>query len=337
MRDQDVLIERLRGEAEELDEVDRVALEPLFAALAAEREAARAEFPATLDSDRYLALLARLEAEPPLARGRRAARSTSIWRREYRRTRKAITALGDAPPDAELHAARIRVKRARYAAELAGPELGRKGAAFVEAAKELQDVLGAHQDAVVGEQVLRRLAPGLPGSALAMGRLVDREQARRAEARATWHDAWRALSTGARRRSAHDALVVVRHGSAGDRAMGGRRPAAAARQEGPQAGGAAAGRPRGAQIRRIVSSPYLRCIQTVEPLATARGLEIEQVAELGEERQTPTGPPFLAALLGDDTVACVHGGIECALGIDLRFRKGAVWLFRGRARPPARS
>jgi CHAD domain-containing protein len=107
--------------------------------------------------------------------------------------KRTIATLGDTPRDDELHAARIRVKRARYAAELAGPELGRKGAEFVEAAKELQDVLGAHQDAVVGEQVLRRLAPELPGSALAMGRLVDREQACRAEARATWEHGWRRL------------------------------------------------------------------------------------------------------------------------------------------------
>ena len=30
------------------------------------------------------------------------------------------------------------------------------------------------------------------------------------------------------------------------------------------------------EVDRIVSSPYLRCLQTVEPLSRARGLEIEQ-------------------------------------------------------------
>jgi CHAD domain-containing protein len=197
VRDQDVLIERLRDEAGELDEVDRAALEPLFARLEAEREAARAEFPATLDSDRYLALLAGLEADPPLLEDSDST-LTAVWQREYRRTKKTFGALGDDSPDDDLHAARIRVKRARYAAELAAPELGKKGAAFVDAAKELQDVLGAHQDAVVGEEVLRRLAPELPGAALAMGRLVDRERARRAAARASWHPAWRRLKRRAR-------------------------------------------------------------------------------------------------------------------------------------------
>jgi CHAD domain-containing protein len=197
VRDQDVLIERFRAEAAELDEVDREALGPLFAALEAERELSRGELMVTLESDRYLELLARLEAEPPLAAS--SGRTLeSIWRREYRRTKKAMAPLGDEPADDELHAARIRVKRARYAAELAGPELGKKGAAFVDAAKTLQDVLGSHQDSVVGEQVLRRLAPVLAGAALAMGRLVDREQARRASARATWREAWRELDRRAR-------------------------------------------------------------------------------------------------------------------------------------------
>ena len=83
----------------------------------------------------------------------------------------------------------------------------------------------------------------------------------------------------------------------------------------------------GIAIARIVSSPYLRCVQTVEPLAAARGLEVEPAPELGEPRQLGDGPAFLATLLAGDAVACVHGGTEYALGIDLRFKKGAVWLF----------
>ena len=109
-----------------------------------------------------------------------------------------MAALGESPPDAELHASRIRVKRARYAAELALPELGEKGALYVDAAKEFQDIVGAHQDAVVGEDLLRRLAPELPGAALAMGRLVDRERARRAVARVVWRDAWERLDRRAK-------------------------------------------------------------------------------------------------------------------------------------------
>ena len=90
----------------------------------------------------------------------------------------------------------------------------------------------------------------------------------------------------------------------------------------------------GVPIGRIVSSPYLRCMQTVAPLGEALGLAVEPAPELGEEHQWTDGPPLLAALLADDAVACVHGGIEQSLGFRERFKKGAVWLFEdGLERP----
>ena len=39
------------------------------------------------------------------------------------------------------------------------------------------------------------------------------------------------------------------------------------------------------EITRLLSSPFLRCIQTVEPLAQARGFDIEIRDELSDERQ----------------------------------------------------
>ena len=62
-------------------------------------------------------------------------------------------------------------------------------------------------------------------------------------------------------------------------------------------------------ITRILSSPYDRCVQTVEPLAAARGLEIELRDELGEERQSSEGVALVRSLAGDDVAACVHGGL----------------------------
>ena len=94
----------------------------------------------------------------------------------------------DEPADEELHKVRKVGKRARYAAELAG----RKN--FVKRAKKLQDVLGEHQDAVVAAGRLRELAAEAgPGQALAAGRLVEREEERRADARAAWPKAWKKL------------------------------------------------------------------------------------------------------------------------------------------------
>ena len=83
---------------------------------------------------------------------------------------------------------RKKGKRARYAGELAGRKK------FVRRAKDLQDVLGEHQDGVVAAARLRQLAAGAsPEQALALGRLVEREEERRAKARKTWPKAWQKL------------------------------------------------------------------------------------------------------------------------------------------------
>jgi len=119
--------------------------------------------------------------------------------REFKRLRKTASELGPASGDAELHRARILGKRARYAAELAEPEVGKAARKVVTRAKKFQDVLGAHQDAIVAEARLRGLLAEAPGSgaAFAAGRLVEQERARRREARAALPGAWQALEQAA--------------------------------------------------------------------------------------------------------------------------------------------
>ena len=197
-RDLDVLVARIE------DDVAGVGGEDAFAglldALHTERADARGVVVEALSSDRYLALLDRLEhvAEPEPSGSRRTLRD--LWSAEWKRTRKAFARLGDASPDDELHAGRIRVKRARYAAELAAHELGKPGRAFVRAAKELQDVLGEHQDAVVAEERIRAWAgPDVERGAPA--RLVEAERERRASGRGRWPEAWDALRRAAKRLS----------------------------------------------------------------------------------------------------------------------------------------
>ncbi len=66
--------------------------------------------------------------------------------------------LGPQGDDEQLHKARKSSKRARYAAELAQPELGKKDAKRVVGKyKGLQDNLGEHQDSIVAADLLRRL------------------------------------------------------------------------------------------------------------------------------------------------------------------------------------
>ena len=72
-------------------------------------------------------------------------------------------------------------------------------------------------------------------------------------------------------------------------------------------------------VRRIVSSPYVRCVQTVEPLAAALGLQVEQDDRLEEG----AGAASAALLREDGVVCCTHGDIvEALLGRGLK--KGAA-------------
>lgn len=120
-----------------------------------------------------------------------------MWRSEWRRTHRVLARLDGDSGDERLHAGRLSVKRSRYAAELAAHELGKQGRAFVEAAKELQDVLGEHQDAAVAEARIRAWVAGSEGSRAAE-RLVDRERARKRAAREGWPPRWKALRRAAK-------------------------------------------------------------------------------------------------------------------------------------------
>jgi CHAD domain-containing protein len=199
-RDLDVLSERLQADVASLGE-DGDAAVALLARLAAERADARAAVIRALTSDRYLALLDRLDhvSEPePASDGAGPPSLTHVFRAEWRRTRKALAGLGRRSSDAELHAARIRVKRARYAAELAEHELGADGARFISRAKALQEILGEHQDATVAEHRLAEWASG-GNEGPGVARLIAFERERKAEARAAWPDARRALKRAGKR------------------------------------------------------------------------------------------------------------------------------------------
>ena len=197
-RDLDVMLDRLRAEVEALDG-DAEGARGLLEALAEERAAAYVDVVEVLGGDRYFALLDRLEAAamPPLTGDETTL--TAIFHRESKRMRRTFAALGNEPEDAALHASRIAVKRARYAADLASHELGRPGERFVTVSKQLQDILGDHQDAVVAEGRIRDWAASAPTGGFAAGRLVQLERDRMAAARAAWPETWQLLDQAARR------------------------------------------------------------------------------------------------------------------------------------------
>jgi CHAD domain-containing protein len=198
VRDLDVMLERFATETAELDAADRRAVKPLLRRLERERERHRKALLGALESGRYFALLDELELAVETLPVGDPGRLPELAARDFRRLRRAVRKTGDAPADAELHELRIRGKRARYAAELMG---GKRANRFVARAKQLQDVLGEHQDAIVAEERLRGLLgdrTSVP-QALAVGRLIERERERRGQARASWRKTWKRLERSGRR------------------------------------------------------------------------------------------------------------------------------------------
>jgi CHAD domain-containing protein len=110
--------------------------------------------------------------------------------------RRARQAAPGADLDVALHEARKAAKRARYAAEVLRPVAGKKARRFGARMKDLQSVLGEHQDAVITRQSLRDLGVGaaLAGeNAFAYGVMYEAEVTRarqlQGQARAVWKKA----------------------------------------------------------------------------------------------------------------------------------------------------
>jgi 8-oxo-dGTP diphosphatase len=87
---------------------------------------------------------------------------------------------------------------------------------------------------------------------------------------------------------------------------------------------------------RLVSSPFVRCVQTLEPLALRLGLPVETEDALGEGAELAQVVKILMAV-PDRTVLCSHGDvIPDVIGTlerrgmmiegEPNWRKGSVWV-----------
>ena len=191
LRDLDVLTAHLRAEADELPEHDRGDLLPALDVLEADRSAARNDALAVIDSERYFALLDTLAAGPRLVESELTLKA--VGAKELRKLEKTFDQIQVHASDDLLHRARIRAKRVRYVAEALGEKR------VVERAKEFQDVVGEHQDAVVAEERLRTLAGRVPEAGLALGILVERQRLRRRRMRSDLPTSWKRLRKAASR------------------------------------------------------------------------------------------------------------------------------------------
>jgi CHAD domain-containing protein len=158
VRDGDVMGERLARLVH--NEPPELVLGPVAARitslLAARAAEARRALTAGLDSPRYTTLLNNLDAlVAGLAEPARVPRRR-LMQRARRAVRRADARLAVATTDERLHEARKAYKRARYAAELVAPVAGRPATRLADRVTDLQDVLGAHQDALVTGDLLRQ-------------------------------------------------------------------------------------------------------------------------------------------------------------------------------------
>jgi len=96
----------------------------------------------------------------------------------------------------------------------------------------------------------------------------------------------------------------------------------------------------GTAVRRVLSSPTVRCRDTVAPLAARLALPVEEAAELAEGTDpddTVRLARCLARELDGDAVLCTHGDLVPEVvrrlardGMrwdgELRFAKGSTWV-----------
>jgi 8-oxo-(d)GTP phosphatase len=133
-------------------------------------------------------------------------------------------------------------------------------------------------------------------------------------------------------------ILVVRHGQAGskDRWRGDDRLRPLSERGLAEAAALADGVPA---AHRVISSPFLRCVQTVQPLAGRLGLAIEESAQLAPDAGD-RAVELLRALASERAgplVVCTHGETIETLQRRIsrgRFRsggmheKGSIWVLR---------
>lgn len=128
------------------------------------------------------------------------------------------------------------------------------------------------------------------------------------------------------------ALLLVRHGHAGDRdrwtGPDRLRPLS---KKGIRQAEALVPTLAGFPVARVLSSPYLRCTQTVEPLARARNKPVEDCGALAEGNAS-AAVELVHSLAGGAVVLCTHGDVVDAVlaagptPADRRMKKASVWV-----------
>jgi CHAD domain-containing protein len=185
-RDLDIVRARLT------DALDRLPAELLLGPVAADvasvlasdrGDAARA-VDGAMNGRRYQSLLLTVDSwrtsPPRTGLDPKASAVSKYVDKAGKKARKRLATALDSGVDDDYHRARKAMKRYRYAAELAEPQLGKPGAESAAWAERLQDELGALQDTVASSAVLldlgRRLGTGERRNGFSYGLMYGQEQ-----------------------------------------------------------------------------------------------------------------------------------------------------------------
>ena len=195
-RDLDVQLAYFREESAALDARDRRPLAQFIAHLEVQRNDVQGVLLSELKSARYLDLISRLQQathDPTVVESN--ATLHDLATRAFKKLRKVIRQVGASPNSATIHEIRIHTKRARYAAELAEPMVGKPATRFIKKARVVQDVLGMHQDAIQAEVYVRAFLKQSTSvrAAFVAGRMVERQRERRAKASKEMRALWEGL------------------------------------------------------------------------------------------------------------------------------------------------
>jgi phosphohistidine phosphatase SixA len=129
---------------------------------------------------------------------------------------------------------------------------------------------------------------------------------------------------------------LVRHAKAGSRERWTRPDRERPLTEPGRIQAAALARVLASTTRSVVSSPYVRCVETVAPLAEDVGLRVDEDDRLAEGADPSWAMGRLASAPG--SVLCTHGDVMASIVISLadarvpitggmQWAKGATWAF----------
>jgi phosphohistidine phosphatase SixA len=130
-------------------------------------------------------------------------------------------------------------------------------------------------------------------------------------------------------------ILLVRHGRAGKRGQNTKDRLRPLDGKGRRQAAALPDMLAAHPVSRVLTSPYTRCVETIEPLAARLGIEIEQRDELAEGTPPATVRDLLGSLDGETAAVCTHGDIIAELlGPGREAKKGSVWVLEGAGLSP---